>query len=115
MTAVLINKPVFFIYCLQRTNGLRPLADDRAFAHLQKRFFSALNDETRFLYFLYLSYDAAIGDDLIIYLQIIDQVLKLLFLLLLRQYDKEIKDAEDEDKGQKRPNYTSAARFLEKQ
>jgi hypothetical protein len=115
MIAVLINKPVFFIYCLQRTNGLRPLADDRTLAHLQKRFFSALNDKTRFFDLLDLSNDAAISDDLIIYLKVIDQFLKLLFLLLLRQYDKEIEDAEYEDEWQKRPNYASAARFLKKQ
>jgi hypothetical protein len=75
---------------------LRLFADDGSLSDLDKCFFSAKDNETRFANFLDLSYHTTIRDDLIIDLKGGDHLGELLPLPLLRKDDQKIKDREDQ-------------------
>jgi hypothetical protein len=79
---------------------IRFLADYRAFADLQKGLFGTLNDKAGFFDLFDLSDDAAVGYDLIVYLELGDHFLQLLFLFFLRHDHEEIEDAENKDERQ---------------
>lgn len=95
----------------------RPLPDHCAFAYLEKRLLGALYDETAILDFLDLSDDAAVGDYLVVYLQLRDHVCELLLLSLLRQKNQKIENTgyQDERKEQTEKITGAAAGILEKE
>jgi hypothetical protein len=93
---------------------LRLFTDDCALSNFKKRFFSALDDETRIFDLLDLPYHAAVRYDLVVYLQLRDHFLKLVTLFLLRQNDEKIEDSKNKNEGQQRPDQTDPAGILEK-
>jgi hypothetical protein len=94
--------------------SFRLLADDGAFADLEKRFFRALDDETGVLDLLYSADDSAVRYNFIVDLQLRDHLLKLLALAFLRKDYKKVKDTENEHKRQYLPDQTGAAGVLKK-
>jgi hypothetical protein len=87
----------------------RSLPYDCTLTYLEKRLLGALYDETTVLNFLDLSDDAAVGDDLVVYLQLRDHVRELLLLSLLRQKDKKIENASYQNERQEQRKQTTGA------
>jgi hypothetical protein len=94
----------------------RFLSDNGLLADLKKGLLRALDYETCLFDFFDFADYAAVGDDLVIDLEVRNHFLKGSLLFLLRPNDHEIKDTEnDDDHRQQRDQTRTAAFTLKKQ